>query len=134
MNKRNKSANKRNRFGAVATEFAIVLPLLLATLFAFYEISLASMVKHATQASAYEGARAGIIPGATEAEITNQVGFVLSSVGVDKFTVNVEQDVTIDDALQVRVTVNVPYTATVTGLFGANSSFTGQTTLSQESL
>ncbi len=126
---------KRQR-GAVAVEFAIVLPLLLTAMFAFFEISRASMIQHATQASAYEGARAGIIPGATDQEIRDKVSFVLSSVGVTNFTVNVEQNVTVDSTLKVRVTVNVPFTETTTGglLFGPNRSFTGQTELGEETL
>ena len=129
-------SNKRNRKGALTVEFALVLPVLLLCLFAFYEISRANMIQHATEASAYEGARAGIVPGATEAEIRDQVAFVLNSVGVDDFTVDVEQNRPSGGFLRVRVTVNVPFTeSTATGsLFGAGHSFTGQTELGQETL
>lgn len=94
------------------------------------------MIQHATEASAYEGARAGIVPGATEQEIRDKVGFVLSSVGVDNFTINVEQNRSVGSLLKVRVTVNVPFTETTTGgtLFGSGRSFTAQTELGQETL
>jgi Flp pilus assembly protein TadG len=129
-----KEKSRLRRQGAVAVEFAMVLPLLLLALFAFFEISRASMIQHATEAAAYEGARAGIIPGATQQEVENQVAVVLSSVGVSDFTVNVEQNVPVGDDLKIRVTVNVPFTATTTGsfLFGSGTSFTGQTLLGQE--
>jgi len=132
----NRTNTKQKRCGAVAVEFALVLPLLLLCLFAFYEISFASMIKHTTQSAAYEGARAGIIPGATQQEIEDQVAFVLNSIGVTEFTVNVEQNLIIDSVSKVRVTVNVPFSSTVTGglLFGDDTSFTGQTALSQETL
>ena len=93
------------------------------------------MIRHATEASAYEGARAGIIPGATEAEIRDKVGFVLSSVGVENFTVNVEQNRDVDGIRKVRVSVEVPFTETITlGLFGAGRKFNAQTELGEETL
>lgn len=127
---------RRNRKGALTVEFALVLPLLMLCLFAFYEISRANMIQHATEASAYEGARAGIVPGATDEEIRDQVGFVLNSVGVDVFTVNVEQNRPSGGSLSVRVTVNVPFEETTAAgtLFGKGRSFTAQTELGQESL
>jgi Flp pilus assembly protein TadG len=129
-----KKQSRTGREGAVAVEFALVLPLLFLVLFGFFEISRASMIQHATEAAAYEGARAGIVPGATQQEVENQVAFVLNSVGVNDFTVNVEQNVVVGPDLKIRVTVNVPFSATTTGtlLFGAGTSFTGQTLLAQE--
>ncbi len=136
MKHQNNMSKKSRRKGAVAVEFALVLPLLLLALFGFFEISRASMIQHATEASAYEGARAGIIPGATQQEIEDQVGFILNTVGVTDFTVNVEQNRAVDSILKVRVTVNVPFSATTTGnlFFPADASFTGQTELGQETL
>ena len=134
----NLKTNKQNsdRKGALTVEFALVLPLLLLCLFAFYEISRASMIQHATEAAAYEGARAGIVPGATEAQIRNQVAFVLNSVGVDNFTVDIEQNRPSGNSQSVKVSVEVPFTETTTGgaLFGANRTFTGATELGQETL
>ena len=130
-----KSNRRPKRKGAVTVEFALVLPLLMLCLFAFFEISRASMIQHATEASAYEGARAGIVPGATEDEIRNQVAFVLNSVGVDTFTVDVEQNRPSGGRLNVRVTVTVPFSdATSVGNLFGERSFTGQTELGQESL
>lgn len=131
----NRNTRKYDRKGALTVEFALVFPLLLLCLFAFFEISRASMIRHTTEASAYEGARAGIIPGATEQEIRERVGFILSSVGVDNFTVDVEQNLLVGSSRRVRVTVNVPFTETLSlGLFAANSSFTGVTELGEETL
>lgn len=131
-----KQAKRADRKGALTVEFALVLPILLLCLFAFYDISRASMIKHTTQAAAYEGARVGIVPGATEEEIRDQVQFVLNSVGVDEFSVEVEQNRPVGSLLRVRVTVRVPFTATTTGaaLFGTDSFFLGETELGQETL
>lgn len=133
--KTNRSSNQIKRLGALTVEFALVLPILLLCLFAFYEISRASMIQHATQAAAYEGARAGIVPGATEDQIREQVEFVLSSVGVQDFTLDVEQNRPEGSLLRVRVRVDVPYTETsVGGTLFPNTTFTGETELGQETL
>ena len=120
----------------MTVEFALVLPVLLICLFAFFEISRASMIRHATKASAYEGARTGIVPGATEQEIRDQVGFILSSVGVDNFNVQVQQNQPVGDTRKVRVIVEVPYSETISAgfLFGGNATFRGETELGEETL
>ena len=94
------------------------------------------MIQHTTQAAAYEGARVGIVPGATEEQISAQVGFILSSVGVDNFTIDVEHSDPEDSLPRVRVRVDVPYTETTVGgvLFGPNTTFSGETELGQEAL
>jgi len=134
--KTNQKPKQADRKGALTVEFALVLPILLLCLFAFYDISRASMIKHTTQAAAYEGARVGIVPGATDEEIREQVRFVLNSVGVDEFTVDVEQNRPAGSLLRVLVTVRVPFTATTTGaaFFGTDSFFVGETELGQETL
>jgi len=127
---------KKRRLGAVAVEFALVIPVFLFLLFTFYEFSRASMIRHATEAAAYEGARAGIVPGATPDDIRDNVAFVLSSVGVDEFEVDIQQHVPFGDLSQVSVTVDVPLSATLTGglFFGNGKSFTGRTVLAEETL
>jgi len=124
---------KKRRLGAVAVEFALVIPVFLFLLFTFYEFSRASMIRHATE---YEGARAGIVPGATPDQIRDNVAFVLSSVGVDEFEVDIQQHVPFGDLSQVSVTVDVPLSATLTGglFFGNGKSFTGRTVLAEETL
>ena len=131
-----KTNSVKRRVGAVAVEFALILPLLLLCLFTFYELSRASMIRHTTESAAYEGARVGIVPGATAEQIEDQVAFILSSVGVEDFNVNIEQNRPAGGTKQkVRVSVSVPYSATVTGgLFAPGKTFTGETELTQEGL
>lgn len=133
--KKNPSRKRPDRTGALAVEFALVLPILLTALFAFYEISRASMIQHATEAAAYEGARTGIIPGATPAKIQQSVGFILRSVGVENFQVDVNPAAIDNQTDRVRVTVSVPFTETNVGsvLFGSRT-FRGSTELGRETL
>ena len=63
-----------DRTGALTIEVALCLPLLILLLFGCYEICRTSMILHATQSAAYEGARVGIVPGATPDKIEVAVG------------------------------------------------------------
>lgn len=130
-----KPLRHRRRDGALSVEFALVLPILLTALFAFFEISRASMIQHATEAAAYEGARTGIIPGATPQKIEQSVQFVLSSVGVTNFQVDVSPANITNQTERVSVTVSVPFSETNTGsvLFG-DRTFRGVTELGRETL
>lgn len=60
-----KSLRGHDRRGATTVEFAIVVPLFLLFLFAFFELGRALMIDSVIENAAYEGARRGIIPGAT---------------------------------------------------------------------
>jgi Flp pilus assembly protein TadG len=130
-----KPQKRQRRDGALSVEFALVLPILMTALFAFFEISRASMIQHATEAAAYEGARVGIIPGATPQKIEQSVQFVLNSVGVTNFRVDVSPANITNQTQRVSVTVNVPFSETNTGsfLFG-DRTFRGATELGRETL
>ncbi len=107
-----KLANRDKRFGAVAVEFAICLPLLMLLLLGCVEIAGANMIKHATESAAYEGARIGILPGSTQAGVQQSVDQILSSVGADGATVQVLPQVIVQNGEEVEVievVVSVPY-------------------------
>jgi Flp pilus assembly protein TadG len=107
-----KIASSDKRFGAVAVEFAMCLPLLMLLLLGCVEIAGANMIKHATESAAYEGARIGILPGATQAGVQRSVDQILSSVGAEGATVQVNPQVIVQDGEDVEVievVVSVPY-------------------------
>ncbi|MCA9169155.1 MAG: pilus assembly protein [Planctomycetales bacterium] len=92
-----KSASHRSRrsavrVGAVAVEFAIVAPITFMLFFAAYEFSRANMVRHSLDIAAYEGARAGITPGATVDDVEQRVTRILKGVGVRGATIEVSPD------------------------------------------
>lgn len=105
-------SNRDKRFGAVAVEFAICLPLLMLLVLGCVEIAGANMIKHATESAAYEGARVGILPGATQAGVQVSVDQILSSVGAEGATVQVLPQVIVqggDEVEVIEVVVSVPY-------------------------
>ena len=58
----------QRRTGAVMVEFVIVAPLLFLFFFAAFEFCRVAMIRHTADNAVYEGARIGIIPGATADE------------------------------------------------------------------
>jgi hypothetical protein len=127
---------KRRRQGSLTVEVAICLPILLMILFACYEMAHANMLLHATESSAYEGARVGIIPGATSEKIEASVGRVLRSVGINHFKVKVKPNKIKTDTKSVKVEVTVPFRAntSIPPFFVEDPRFLGQCELSRETL
>jgi len=123
--------------GAVAVEFAICVPLLFVLLFGCYEMARANLMKHAAESAAYEGARVGIIPGASEEEIREATQFIMTSVGVSTFTVDVQNTVSEDgESEQVVVDVGIPFNENfrMGTFFIDDPTFRGQCALKRESL
>ncbi len=93
-------------------------------------------MQHAAQSAAYEGARVGIIPGATGEEIREASNFLLTSVGVTVFNVNVQNGISADGVEQVTVEIEVPFDENfrMGTFFVTDPTFRGQCTLNRESL
>ena len=129
--RKRKSAARR---GATVVEMAMCLPVLFLLLFGCYEFARANMIKHAAEAAAYEGARVGIVPGAKVADVEDACRFVLSTVGVRNFDVEVSPDPITRRDRKVRVVVNMKMREnTLIGLlFNEESEFTGSCELTRE--
>lgn len=125
--------SSRIRRGAVAVEMALTLPILLLLLFAVIEVGRANMVRHATESAAYEGARAGILPGATAEEAREAARRILNTVGVTNFQMTVSPDPISGNAEQVEVSIRVPLDQNMTAArFVSGLEFEGECTLSRE--
>ena len=111
------------------------VPVLFALLFGCYEVARANLMMHASESAAYEAARVGIIPGATEADMRQATDFVLSSVGITAYTVDTERSVTADDIEQVTVEIQVPFQENfrLGTFFVTDPTFRGRCTLNRES-
>ena len=100
------------RRGVVAVEFAMTAPLLFLMLYAALELGHANMTFNAVEAACYEGARVGIVPGASAAECQAAAQRILtiSKIRGANVTVTPANLNTSTQSVQVRVTV--PYVAT----------------------
>ena len=105
---RRQFAKPDSRKGAVAVEFAIVVPLLFLFFFAGFEFMRVAMVRHTVNNAVYEGARVGIIPGGTNAEIRAEATRILGTTGIDEFTLDVEPANITDATEDITVRVTVP--------------------------
>ena len=98
-----------NRRGAVAVEFALTAPLLFLLLFGALELGHANMVFNVTEAAAYEGARQGIVPGATAADCEAAVQRLLTIANIDGGTVTVTPANLETESDTIQVSIQVPY-------------------------
>lgn len=113
---------------------ALCLPILLMLLFGSYELARANMILHSTESAAYEGARTGIIPGATQEKIRESARVSLTAVGINNFTVNVDPRVIDETTENVSVTVLVPFRENMSfpAFFMQDPTFRGKCQLSRE--
>ena len=94
--------------GAVTAEVAIVLPILMLTMFAGFEFSRLHVVRHSADIAAYDASRHVIVPGATANEAIAKANAILSIVGVKNATVTVNPNPMGVDTEEVTVTVSIP--------------------------
>ena len=73
---------KGRRRGNAVMEAALVLPILLSLSFGTVEYGYFFYVKHSLQGAAREGARAAIVPTATNADVTTAVNAAMSAAGL----------------------------------------------------
>ncbi|MEM7455687.1 MAG: TadE/TadG family type IV pilus assembly protein [Planctomycetota bacterium] len=101
----------RKRRASVAVEFALTAPVFFMMLFACVEFSRVSMIQHAVENAAFEGARKGIIPGGNSDNCRSTTLDLLSLAGVNEATVTVSPDVIDTNTDIVTVTVVLPMSA-----------------------
>jgi Flp pilus assembly protein TadG len=121
------------RRGATTVELAMVLPVLFLVVFGAFEFSRLNMLKHLASVAAYEGAREGIIIGATAADVETQVNGVLAAGGIIDASVTTTPATITSATTEVQVQVSIP----VDGNFWvlpayASGSITGSCQLSTE--
>ncbi|WP_345681961.1 TadE family protein [Novipirellula caenicola] len=103
----------------MTVEFAVAFPILLLFTFAGIEFSRVNMIRNTAINAAYEGARQGIVPGATSAECEQAAMQLLGFVDISGGTADVSPSTIKPDTESVTVTVTVPITS-------ANSFITPQ--------
>ncbi len=98
---------RRSRKGAAAVELALTVGLAFFFFFAALEFSRVSMMRHAVDNALYEGARAGIVPGSTAAEVDQATRKMLASIGVRDASITVTPTPIQVDSPEVTVRVQM---------------------------
>ncbi len=96
------------RTGAVSVEMAITAPILFLVLFASLEFCGMNNLRHTVDNAAYEGARRGIVPGATAAAVRQEALANMASIGAQNVRVTVAPDPILQETDQITVNVFVP--------------------------
>ncbi len=105
-----RTASRNHRRGAVTVEMAVAAPVLFMFVFAGVEFSRVNMIRNTIENAAYEGARSGILPGATAANCAAVAQDLLDKIGVADSTITINPPVILIDTADVTVTVEVPMT------------------------
>lgn len=125
---------RKSRLGTTSVEFAMVCPVVFAMIFASFEFSRACMLRNTCAIAAAEGARRGILPGATAQECEAAALAELALIGATGGTVVVLPPTIEDhtDEVEVRVTVPVGQNGYVIPQFFVGKSITKSVTLKRE--
>lgn len=97
-----------SRDGATAVEFALTAPLVLFIAFACLEFARVNMIRNSAENAAYEGARAGIVPGATADGASATARAVVDHVFTNGETITVEPAEITPNTESVTVTIEIP--------------------------
>jgi Flp pilus assembly protein TadG len=100
------------RRGVAAIEFAMTAPILFLLLYAALELGHANMVLNAVEAACYEGARMGIVPGASTADCTTAAQRILDVSNIRGSTITVTPNNLNTNTDSVSVRISLPYTGT----------------------
>lgn len=108
---RHPSRPPASRRGAVSVEFAFVLPIVFTFALGMVEYMNAEYLRQGVAEAAYEGARQGIVRGATAEEVESATERKLNMLGLSSFTI----EVTLTDTT-VRIHVSVPFSGNSFGI------------------
>ena len=98
----------RKRTGTTVVEFAVTLPLVLLLFFGSIEFSRVNMLRHSAAQAAYEGARRGIVPGATAADVRAAASAIMDAAFAANYTVDVVPATITPTTTYVTVNISLP--------------------------
>ncbi len=94
---------------------ALVLPIILLTFASIIEVSRVLLLQHTADTAAYEGARGGMVPGATATDAANASQALLDAAGLRSTEVVVSPTTITDETSLITVQVSIP----VSNIFGS---------------
>lgn len=124
------------RSGALTVEFALTVPILFALVLGALEFSHVNMVRNTVENAAYEGARMGVVPGASVEDVTAETQTILDAIGVRDETITVSPALITYTTPEITVTVDVPMDSNgfIFPLFMKGKTLTKSVTLTREKL
>lgn len=105
---KSRQRTKRKRLGAATVEFAICAPVFFFLVFTGMELARTNMIVHSVESAALQGARRGIIPGATSAQCRIAAEAVLKIAGLREYSINVTPVTITEATTSVSVSIDVP--------------------------
>lgn len=126
----------QKRRGAVTVEFALCASIFFMFIFGMLEISRYLYVQQSVQMSAYEAARAGVIPGATHADVQARGNELMAATGVSVFSMNITPAVINNLTENVSVTIDCNFAANswVPPFFVPDTEISSTITLQHENM
>jgi Flp pilus assembly protein TadG len=130
----NRAFGAGRRRGTTVVEFAVTLPLVLFLFFGAIEFARVNMLRHSAAQAAYEGARRGIVPGATAAEVKTVTEAIMNSAFASVYQVDVVPATITASTPEVTVNISLPLAANswVVPNFFAGKTLTKSFTLQRE--
>ena len=124
----------KQRRGAITVEFALICTAFFAIVLGTIEFSRISIIRHAVDNAAYEGARTGIVPGATASEVVAATQAHLNNVQLTSANITVTPSVITDSTPSVTVDIEIPVGANswVVPNFGNGLQLTATSTMRTE--
>ena len=113
------------RRGALTVEFALTAPIFFLVVFAGIEFARIHMIQNSMENAAFEGARRGIVPGASVEDCELAARSLIEVVGLNDVDITVSPSPITSDADTVTVTVEVPIQAS--NGFGLTGFMSGKT-------
>lgn len=103
------TTNKNERKGTAATEFALIIPILLLLTFGTIELCSAMFLRQTLQIAAFEGARVSVRKRATNDDVRDAIEEFLDARDITGGTATIDVDVARTEILDpIEVTVQAP--------------------------
>lgn len=120
----------------MVVEFALTIPVLFLLVFGALEFTRVNTIRNTVANAAYEGARYGMLPGASSIAVRQKTQEILDTLGIQDASITVTPSVIEDDTEEITVVVDVPMDTNTYTMpnFTKGKTITRRVTLKRETL
>jgi Flp pilus assembly protein TadG len=122
-----KRRKRQKRKGAALVEFALIAPLFFTLILGIVEVGRMLMVQQLLVNAAREGARASVMPGETDAQVTTVVSNAMSAAGVSGYTETLSPTEASGPSSGTTMTLTITVPASTVSWLGTGTWFSGST-------